>query len=253
MKTKKLFLMVAMLLMSVGAFAQNGNSQKGDVNGDGKVDVADIVAIIDIMKNGGGSESDGKMYFYAGTTQPTASNYKSIATVVTEYPSETEFTPSSRDYLYILIKDDMAVEVIDPALGGHVYTTEDNKADDTGLQTDYNTIPGHKIVRTNGKVSGKVYIKITPVLYFYYGSTQPTADNYKTIGTQVTEYPAVTDYVAPFARLYILVASNKTVQLYDPEGDADITTIEDTTVSIPGHKVFRSSSKVSDYIQIKIY
>ena len=100
---------------------------------------------------------------------------------------------------------------------------------------------------------GKVYIKIESALYFYYGSTQPTAENYKTIGTQVTEYPAVTDYVAPFARLYILVASNKTVQLYDPEGDADITTIEDTTVSIPGHKVFRSSSKVSDYIQIKIY
>lgn len=252
MKTKKLFLMVAMLLMSVGAFAQNGNSLKGDVNGDGKVDVADIVAIIDIMKNGGGSESDGKMYFYAGTTQPTAENYKSIATVVTDYPSETEFTPSSRDYLYILIKDDMAVEVIEATIGGHAYTTEDNKGDDTRLQTDYNTIPGHKIVRTNGKVGGKVYIKIKPALYFYYGSTQPTADNYKSIATAVTEYPSSTKYDAPFGKLYILVTSDKTVQVLDAEADAEIVIVEDTSVSIPGYKVFVSGSKVSGLIRIEI-
>jgi len=74
MKTKKLFLMVAMLLMSVGAFAQNGNSQKGDVNGDGKVDVADIVAIIEIIKNGGqGEEQQARegYYWYAGQDHPS--------------------------------------------------------------------------------------------------------------------------------------------------------------------------------------
>ena len=44
-----------MLLMSVCSFAQNGNTPlKGDVNGDGKVDVADIVAILKIMKDAGG-------------------------------------------------------------------------------------------------------------------------------------------------------------------------------------------------------
>ena len=55
MKTKIIFLMAAMLLMSVCLFAQNGNTPlKGDVNGDGKVDVADIVAILKIMKDAGG-------------------------------------------------------------------------------------------------------------------------------------------------------------------------------------------------------
>ena len=55
MKTKIIFLMAAMLLMSVCSFAQNGNTPlKGDVNGDGKVDVADIVAILKIMKDAGG-------------------------------------------------------------------------------------------------------------------------------------------------------------------------------------------------------
>ncbi|MBQ6086027.1 MAG: dockerin type I repeat-containing protein [Bacteroidaceae bacterium] len=60
MKTKKLFLMAAMLLTSMCAFAQNENNEplKGDVNGDGKVDVADITAIVKIiMENGSGTDS----------------------------------------------------------------------------------------------------------------------------------------------------------------------------------------------------
>ena len=44
--------MATMLLMCICSFAQNGNTPlKGDVNGDGKVDVADIVAILKIMKD----------------------------------------------------------------------------------------------------------------------------------------------------------------------------------------------------------
>ena len=72
METKKLFLLAAMLLMSVCSFAQNDNTPlKGDVNEDGKVDVADIAAVINIMKNGGGT-TDGKLYFYVGTEKPTS-------------------------------------------------------------------------------------------------------------------------------------------------------------------------------------
>ena len=71
----------------------------------------------------------------------------------------------------------MAVEVIEATIGAHAYTTEDNKGDDTRLQTDYNTmIPDIKLLELMAKVGGKVYIKIKPALYFYYGSTQPTAD-----------------------------------------------------------------------------
>lgn len=73
MKTNKLFLIAAMLLMSVGAFAQSGNSQKGDVNGDGKVDVADIVAIIEIIKNGGRTASKRRILLVCG---PRSSKYK---------------------------------------------------------------------------------------------------------------------------------------------------------------------------------
>ena len=47
MKTKKFFLLLAAVLLgSVSAMAQSGNNNplKGDVNEDGVVDVADVVA-----------------------------------------------------------------------------------------------------------------------------------------------------------------------------------------------------------------
>ena len=72
MKQKILMLLAVVLLSSASAFAQSGNSEplKGDVNGDGMVDVADIAAIIDIMANGGGTV-DGKQYWYLGVTDPS--------------------------------------------------------------------------------------------------------------------------------------------------------------------------------------
>ena len=71
MKTKKfLMLLAAVLLSCASAMAQN-SPLKGDVNGDGKVDVADIVAILDIMKNGGEMSEQTTYYWYVGTTQPT--------------------------------------------------------------------------------------------------------------------------------------------------------------------------------------
>ncbi len=44
---------------------------KGDVNEDGKVDVADIAAIIAIMKANGGVDEEPALYWYVGTTRPT--------------------------------------------------------------------------------------------------------------------------------------------------------------------------------------
>ena len=73
MKTK-FFMLLAAVLLSASAFAQSGNNGtlKGDVNNDGTVDVADINAVIEIMKNGGGTGEETKYYWYVGQTQPTS-------------------------------------------------------------------------------------------------------------------------------------------------------------------------------------
>ena len=69
---KKLFLLAAMLLTGVCAFAQDNNPIKGDVNGDGKVDRADINAVIGMMKSNLMLEYGKTVhYWYVGTTLPT--------------------------------------------------------------------------------------------------------------------------------------------------------------------------------------
>ena len=119
----------AMLLVSVGAFAQSNETPlKGDVNEDGVVDVADINAIIAIMKNGGGTGQEKYYYTYIGTdatfkvvdekgdVKPTAAaNLPTMPGVVTSttkpssindaYPVGTVITPIdgiAGDYVYII-------------------------------------------------------------------------------------------------------------------------------------------------------
>ena len=170
MKTKKLFLTAAMLLMSVCSFAQNNNTPlKGDVNEDGKVDVADIAAVINIMKNGGGT-TDGKLYFYVGTEKPTS---LSQATIVNSYPAEQTYTNNSgkKSHIFVLTNSDKAVEFINPELSAPV----------SQVDVDITTIPGYKIFETAvGCANTKsIIIRITeaPVYYWYVGTIQPTDPN----------------------------------------------------------------------------
>lgn len=59
-------MLLAMIFASMGAFAQS-NSLEGDVNKDGKVDVADIVKVIDIMAAGEQPQTT-KYTWYLGET-----------------------------------------------------------------------------------------------------------------------------------------------------------------------------------------
>lgn len=113
---KLLLLSITTLLLSVSAFAQSSEILKGDVNNDGKVDVADINAIINIMKKGEAG------YFYLGTTQPTAENYKTLPGVITTYTTIGEVSGTSASItvgqtLYMLCPsswmDGMNVEIED--------------------------------------------------------------------------------------------------------------------------------------------
>lgn len=83
MKRIYLFVLTAlMMLMSTSAMAQS-ETIKGDVNGDGVVDVADIAAVIKIMTNNGDIEK--KYYWYAGQTKPTSMSSDPT-------PNDTDYT-----------------------------------------------------------------------------------------------------------------------------------------------------------------
>ena len=138
MKTKKIFLMAAMLLMSVCSFAQDNNTPLvGDVNEDGKVDIADVVAILNIMKEAGGTAGDSKYYFYVGTTKPTS---LSQASVVESYPAEQTYTNNSgaKSHIFVLTNSDKTVKFEDPNTHGTVSQKD----------VDTTTIPGYKIFET---------------------------------------------------------------------------------------------------------
>lgn len=172
-----------MLLMSVCSFAQNNTPLKGDVNEDGQVDVADIAAVINIMKNGGGT-TDGKLYFSVGTTAPTASNYTTANNATTTIPTTKEFTNNSgsKAYVYILAPSNKTVTATDLAITSIVSPL----IEDTSI-----TIPNHKVYVTDGKIANGGGIKITitdaPVYYWYVGNTKPTSVDINNIQTSATE------------------------------------------------------------------
>ena len=74
-------MLAALMLTGTSAMAQS-ETLKGDVNGDGTVDVADIAAVIKIMTDNGDIKT--KYYWYAGWTEPTAANIAEL--VNKEYP-----------------------------------------------------------------------------------------------------------------------------------------------------------------------
>ena len=183
MKTKKLFLLAAMLLMSVCSFAQNDNTPlKGDVNEDGQVDVADIAAVINIMKNGGGT-TDGKLYFSVGTTAPTASNYTTANNATTTIPTTETYWNNSgaKASIYILVPSNKTITIVDASIQSPYAFTEDTSV----------TITNHKVYKTTARIANGGGIKITitdaPVYYWYVGNTKPTSVDTNNIQTSATE------------------------------------------------------------------
>ena len=84
MKKKILSLLAAFfMLFGTSAMAQVDSTLEGDVNGDGVVDIADITAVIAIIKQN--AEANPTYYWYVGITDP--STMTSISPIVTDNTS----------------------------------------------------------------------------------------------------------------------------------------------------------------------
>ena len=184
MKTK-FFMLLAAVLLSASAFAQSENTGtlKGDVNGDGVVDVADINAIIQIMKNGGGTGEETKYYWYAGQVQPqdmssnptiddtnfTVNKWHTLGTATTIAKTITGGTSGNDWYVAVPTSINLKPTATD-------LTTPDTSWDNLGTIT----ISGisYTVWRTNGTGSrSAVYMAGTgeeTKYYWYVGTTVPT-------------------------------------------------------------------------------
>lgn len=163
-------LLAVVLLSSASAFAQSeSETLKGDVNEDGVVDVADINAVIEIMKAGGGVVEPPTYYFSVGTTAPDASNYTTVNNATTTIPTTIEFTSSARVRHYFLIPNNKTLTVIDKVAQVAVPITENTSI----------SIPNHKVYQTNGAIASGATVIITlsdvqpTYYYFYVGQSNP--------------------------------------------------------------------------------
>ncbi len=251
MKTKKfLMLLAAMLLSCTSAFAQNGNNTpvKGDVNEDGTVDVADIVAVIDIMKNGGGTATVG--YFYLGTTKPTAANYKTLPGVVTSFASIDDAIGTK-----VSVAAGQTIYMLCPAawVKGKKVTLEDKSGNIVDFldEKDETTVSDYVIYKTQVlNAPNDVVLKQEQEYYWYVGTTPIDDTNYNntTIVSQVTEIPASTNVTLNTDDyLYIVAPKTKTVTVLDAntQGIVNIKTYNSET-----HTFTYAETFVDDY---KIY
>ena len=258
---KRLFLtFAAMLLVSVSTFAQSGETPlKGDVNEDGVVDVADINAVIAIMKNGGGIGGETKYYWYAGTTEPTASNISSIAsesltdkptTWTAENPKSIAATnnTSASTPIYYCFPTDWNVIVLDEDKVSEVLLPDVSTFEAGGVQ--------YTVQKTGRNISAgvtKPYYAVIPpeqtTDIFYFGTTQPTASNYTTLTPIYSSSPEVygkTVNVSSGEYIYYLCPSSKALTTEQRksamlDGGGNIvkfsTDIDDTTIS--GYTIYK--------------
>ena len=165
---------LAAMLLSLGAFAQNGETLKGDVNGDGKIDVEDVTSVVDIILSG---KTYG--YFYFGTTEPTAENFTSLAGVIASYTSIGEAVGAT-----VSVDNGETLYMLCPAAwmkGKHV-DVEDGEGNsyDFVEDTDAGTISGYVIYKTQAfNEATDAILKFNnssaETYYWYVGQTDPSS------------------------------------------------------------------------------
>ena len=137
MKKKLLFVLAAFfMLFGTSAMAQVDSTLEGDVNEDGVVDVADIAAVIQIMKEAQGTT----YYWYVGQEAVTSSNYTTLAeSSSTKYTSKN-YTTEKFGKLYVLTPDVVTSIKIKDVNSGGVYLSESKYSQDITF-----TILGYKL------------------------------------------------------------------------------------------------------------
>ena len=158
MKQKLFMLLAVILLGSASAFAQSGSETpiKGDVNGDGVVDIADIAAVIDIIKNNQGPTT---YYWYVGhVSESNAMDNTYLTNLVTGENGNSTTSTTGPSTLTIPTTSGEVLLYIYPTIWGtptityETYGTGDDTFENTGLTSP----DGYNVTYwTPGGVEGK--------------------------------------------------------------------------------------------------
>lgn len=167
---------LAAMLLYFSAFAQSSETLKGDVNGDGKIDVEDVTSVVDIILSG---KTYG--YFYFGTTEPTEENFTLLPGDVASYTSISEAVGTT-----VSIAEGETLYMLCPAAwmkGKHV-EVEDGEENTYKFLDDADAlaISGYVIYQTQAfNEATDVMLKFNnssaETYYWYVGQTDPSSMN----------------------------------------------------------------------------
>ena len=290
MKTK-FFMLLAAVLLSASAFAQSENTGtlKGDVNGDGVVDVADINAIIQIMKDGGGTGEETKYYWYAGQTQPssisgtptvddtnfTVNKWHTLGTATTIGKTITGGTSGQDWYVAVPTSVNLKPTASDLSTPN---TSWDN------IETITVNGVSYTIWRTNSTgTRSAVYMAGTgeeTKYYWYVGQTQPTSmtsvtpqdsgtftnNNWHTINVNNTYsfsnpiYNSESNPISGDSKTYWYVAlpADKSYGIYDSDDvnevtAGNITKVSTITIANVTYNVYKTAGTLRNFIGWRIH
>lgn len=158
MKQKLFMMLAALMLAGTSAMAQS-DILKGDVNGDGVVDVADIAAGIKVMHE---QTADGtKYYWYAGQEKPTSMNGEPTAS--------NEFTCNNWFYLGTISPNSIIQRITGGVKGNAWYAA---------VPTDAGLVPGMmKIIDTSMTKTETITINGVSYDVWYAGGVTATRFN----------------------------------------------------------------------------
>ena len=260
---KRIFaILAAVLLTSVCAMAQSNDATplKGDVNGDGMVDVADIVAVIDVMeKGGGGGEEPEPTYTWyqgMGTEEEiqTQSYIDGLSYNQVTKPANDSALTLSRGYNVLIFPSSWGT----PPFGGtadYSKQFEPYTADELNIEN-----PSDKTVFVIEAASdGIAYIKFNynveepePTYYWYVGTTKPTSLDQCEV---ISEYPAEQNYTnnsGAKSHIFVLTNEDKNVTFINPELHVPIDQMEIDTITIPGYNIFETAVGLANTSEIII-
>ena len=171
---------------------------KGDVNGDGKVDVADIVAILKIMKDAGVTQYTVTYHSNGGNSTPASQTVNAGETVT------------------------LAGAISRNADSSYTYSFKNwnTNSSDTGIS--YNagqTIPINNNIDLYAQWN-KTPITPTTTYKWYVGTTQPTAvDNPSTWRTSTSDAGFTsTPNISTLDKIWVAYPSNWTLEITDVDG-----------------------------------
>ena len=188
---------------------KDNQSKRLDLNRDDKVNVADVVKVVNMIQN--------PIYFYLGTQEPTSENFTTLEGVTREYETLEEVMKAAptlaieyneRGYLLCPLSWDAKDLALQNDNNGDFFELTEAETDISGY-TLFKTeeVEGGAVTVLKTKADAEEYKKNLKPNYFWLGNTMPTSNNFPTLGGKevagiVTTYTSLAEAMEKASRVY---------------------------------------------------